>query len=82
MEKDQIAKEFAEKLSKFVNNYGCPMKELAQEVLNDHRTLQQTTMRLFMTVIEEWSKQEQYDLRNEQTIKLSKKIMEAVGDAK
>ena len=68
-------------LTSFVNSMSTDKERLfAKAMMNEHRTLQQSTMRLFMTCIEEWSKQKFSDLRNEQTIKLCKKIIEAVGD--
>lgn len=77
---EKWAGEAVQNLTNFVNKYTCPEKVFARLMMNEHRTLQQSTMRLFMATIEEWSKQEHYDLRNEQTIKICKKIMEALGD--
>jgi len=49
---------------------------------NTHRTLQQKMMGVFLKCIKEWSSKKdfQYDLRNEATIILSKKIMKAIED--
>lgn len=79
---EEYAGETLQKLIRFVNKLSCPEKVFAKLMMNEHRTLQQSTMRLFLRTIEEWSKQENYDLRNEQTIKICKKIMEALGDNK
>jgi len=67
-------------LSHFVNNFNCPVEEVTNLIMMEHRTLQQNLMRLIMKLIEKWSQQEYYDLRNEGTIKLCKRIMEAVKD--
>lgn len=49
-----------------------------------HRTLQQGIMRLFLETIREWAEAYdtgQYDARNEATVKLSRKIVDAIeGD--
>ncbi len=65
-------------LTEFVNSFGTDNKLFAQYLMNEHRTLQQSTMRLFVACIEEWSKQKHWDLRNETTIELAKKIMAAL----
>ena len=75
-EVQQIIKE----LFRFVNKFDVPMEEFAQQVIYQHRTLQQNLMRLMIEVIDKWSQQENYDLSNEKTIKLSKKIMEAIKE--
>lgn len=62
----------------FVNNYGMPKKEFAEALMRQHRTLQQSVFDLFLTCINEWAKQEHYDLRNEHTILTSRKIVEAL----
>ena len=54
-------------------------QEFAEEMMNEHRTLQQSMFGLFLRTIEEWSKQKRYDLRNEYTVETSKKIMELLG---
>jgi len=76
----KMVKDAVNNLSNFVNKFGAPDKKFAQEVMNEHRTLQQSMMRLFLATIEEWSKQTQYDLRNEDTIRISKKIMSVMED--
>jgi hypothetical protein len=77
-EEKKKVKAMVEALSHFVNNYSCPNKDFAKQVMNEHRTLQQSMMRLFIATIEEWAKQEYFDLRNEDTIMLSRKIMKAI----
>jgi hypothetical protein len=78
LEEKKKVKTVVEALSNFVNNYSCPNREFAKQVMNEHRTLQQGMMRLFIATIEEWAKQEYYDLRNEDTIMLSRKIVETI----
>ena len=72
------AKELAEELSNFVNGAGSSeFTEFALHVThNTHRTLQQQEMRLFLIVIAHWAGLVDglYDLRNEATVKLAKRI--------
>lgn len=56
-------------------------KEFAKLVTSLHPTLQQSVFRLFLTCIPLWTEKHEngyYDLRNEQTVKLSSKINEVV----
>jgi transposase-like protein len=64
-----------EALSKFANINGRDKDVFAHSVLSEHRTIQQKIFGLFLKTIEEWAKQESFDLRNEHTIKTSKAIM-------
>ena len=69
-------------MSQYTNIGGNP-ELFAACVTSEHRTLQQGMMRLFTACIEKWAEQAdkgQYDLRNEATVKLCKKIVEATGD--
>jgi hypothetical protein len=47
-----------------------------------HRTLQQKVMGLFVRCIERWAglDSDQFDLRNQATVELCKKIVQATGD--
>jgi hypothetical protein len=45
-----------------------------------HRTLQQSAMGLFVKCIEAWASATNFDDRNEATVKLCKKIVDATGD--
>jgi SpoVK/Ycf46/Vps4 family AAA+-type ATPase len=75
-------KNTVEKLSRFVNNMSCPSRIFVEEVMKEHRTLQQSMFSLFLKCMEAWSKlpENHYDLRNEYTVKMSRKIMEAVEE--
>lgn len=59
-------------------NGGLDRKAFVKGVMNEHRTLQQLAFGLFAMCIQEWAKQEHWDLRNEDTIKASKEIVEKV----
>jgi hypothetical protein len=72
--------EVVQTLSDFVNSFNCEYEDFAKEVMGEHRTLQQNIMRLFIATIQEWAKQENFDLRNEDTVKLCKRIIKEFGD--
>lgn len=77
------AQEMARMLDEWVNahHYDDEIKAFAQHVVhNTHRTLQQGIMRLFIATIATWASEGRSDLRNESTIKMSKKIVAALGD--
>ena len=83
MENQITGKTVAEDLSRIVNrmSYGSEdSKGFVHTVTSDHRTLQQQSFGLMMQCIETWSKMENFDARNEYTVKMCKKMMEAVKD--
>ena len=69
------AEEMAGQLLEFVNCYGYNIDVFAKTVINGHRTLQQSVMRLFIATIREMAKARSDD-RNAQTVELAKKIVE------
>ncbi len=72
-------KETAYKLISLLNNYSVDLKEIAEHLANEHPTLQQTFMRLAMYFIYAEAKEGKYsDLRNEQTVKIARKLALAV----
>jgi len=80
---EEFARAAQEQLSRFVNKYGCPQSEFAEFVMSDHRTLQQSMMRLFVECIKGWAEKAEkkdYDLRNEATCKLCQKIVARFDD--
>lgn len=72
--------EAANYIADFVNNMLCDYDGFADEMMKQHRTLQQSTMRLFLTTIKKWAEQTNYDPRNEDTINMCNRIVEALGD--
>lgn len=73
------ARDFANECLDFVNG-GYNKQEFTDTMLTGHRTLQQSFMRLIMNWLKALSEQEYYDGRNEASVKLAKRIMDAVGD--
>jgi len=62
----------------FINDFGAEEEDFAEAVCSDHRTLQQSTMRVFMRCVQKWAKayeSKHYDLRNEATCRLSSEIV-------
>lgn len=66
-------------VSNFVNNFNCDEKCFVDAVLRDHRTLQQSTVRLFFKVIEAFAEvpNNMTDPRNERAVEISKEIIDA-----
>lgn len=67
--------EAAESLLDFVNSFSCEYEQFAKKIAADHKTLQQSVMRLFIATIREMANVTP-DARNEQTVELAKKIVE------
>lgn len=63
----------------FVNIYGYDAETFAKTICAGHKTLQQSTMRLFIATIKEMATVRP-DLRNEATVELAKKITEIAED--
>jgi len=83
-EMEEVEK-LVETLSRFVNRGGSSKSKkeyFVRAVRREHRTLQQLLFSLFMECIKDWAetKEGHYDLRNEATVKTSKKIMTALPD--
>jgi len=81
---EEDIKETVDKLTRLVNNFDIPATKFAEELCNKtHPTLQQNVMKLFIACIKMWSekyKKGHYDLRSEATCKMSKEIMDKLGD--
>ncbi len=74
---EDMAREFAN----FVNVMGHDVEGFVKQLtMNEHRTLQQRAMAVFLGCIDEWAEkgEHQFDLRNEDTVKLCKRIKEAL----
>jgi len=62
----KTVQELVEDLTDFVNNFGCDKDGFKEAFRRQHRTLQQSTIRLFLEVIEMVGKEDYpTDLRNE-----------------
>lgn len=74
------AAQAADALTDYVNVLGRRYDRFVVAILASHRTLQQNIMRMFMQLVKAWSEVQFTDMRNEGTVTLAKRIMEAVGD--
>lgn len=74
MEREQ-AREAAFDLLRFVNSFTFDADTFAETIAADHKTLQQSAMRLFIRTIKEMSTVVPDD-RNRATVELAKKITE------
>jgi len=77
--KSITGQELGEEVLYFVNQFGFDADSFAKTIAKGHKTLQQSTMRLFMKTIAEMAKVYP-DKRNEQTVELAKKITELAED--
>ena len=76
--KKQEAEKLAQDVLDFVNAFGFDQDTFAETICRGHETLQQSTMRLFMTTIRKMATVTP-DGRNEDAVKLAKKIV-AIAD--
>lgn len=76
--KKQEAEKLAQDILDFVNAFGYDEEAFADAICRGHKTLQQSTMRLFMTTIRKMATVTP-DGRNENAVKLAKEIV-AVAD--
>lgn len=75
--------ELAEAITDFVNSFNPKSDEFIQALFREHRTLQQSTIRLFLEVIEAAAKEEyRTDGRNEASHQIAKDIVEGFRLAK
>lgn len=80
MSRNVTAQELAQKISTFINGASSDdIESLAQEMVYDHRTLQQRTFSLFLCYCLKM-KQNDFDLRNEASRNIAKKLMDERGD--
>lgn len=71
---------YREMVCDMVNDCGFQDDELAEQMANEHPTLQQNFMRLCRKFIVKMSQKTYYDGRNESSVKMAKKMVEAIKD--
>jgi hypothetical protein len=79
------AEEIVHKLEDFANSFitGKFEEHFADMITSCHRTIQQNIFRLFLPTIKKWARayeENRYDLRNEDTVKTCKKMIDALGE--
>ncbi len=80
-EREERAREAARNLADAINEMGFNVDVFADELLRQHRTLQQNAFGAFLAVIDKWAglASNRFDARNEFTVEQSRKIVEALG---
>lgn len=73
------AEALANDILDFVNVFGCDEERFADTICRAHKTLQQSTMRLFVTTIRKMA-EVQPDERNHNTVRLAKRISEIADE--
>lgn len=76
-DRHQFCRDF---VSNMVNDFGFEDDELAEKMANEHPTLQQNFMRLCRKFIVKMSQKTYYDDRNESSVKMAKKMVEAIKE--
>ncbi len=81
-EREERAREAARNLADALNEMGFDVDMFADELLRQHRTLQQTAFGTFLATVKAWAvlPANRFDLRNEFTVEQSRKIVEALGE--
>ena len=79
---EERAREAARNLANAVNEMSFDQAAFADELLRQHRSLQQNAFRSFLAVIGAWAKlaPNQCDLRNEYTVEKSREIVDLLGE--
>lgn len=83
LEEEKEVKEIVDKLFHHCNSMSYDITLFAKAVTSQHPTIQQNIMRLFVECFKMWAEMKEkgwYDLRNEQTCKVSARIMETFKD--
>ncbi len=80
-ERKERAREAARNLASAVNEMGFDVDVFADELLRQHRTLQQTAFGAFLATVQAWAAlpASHFDARNEFTVERSRMIVEALG---
>jgi len=66
--------QLAQAISNFCNRMGTDQKAVARALANDHPTLQQGIMRLFVAFVQEMAQKSYTDARNERSVELARQI--------
>jgi len=74
-ERDNAGTILGEEFSRFVNNYNCKEDQFVEKILNDHPTLQQSSMRVILKVVEGMAAKEYVDGRNQSSRDVCRKLL-------
>ena len=73
--------DIVKEISNYVNSYRSDYKEFARLMSYEHRTLQQQFTKLCIAWLKELAETENYDLRNEDSIKFAQSIKDKLDKA-
>ncbi len=81
-EREERAREAARNLADALNEMGFDVDVFADELLRQHRTLQQNAFGAFLTTVKAWAglSRNRFDLRNEFTVSKSREIVSMLGE--
>ncbi len=79
---DSEAKALAARISNFVNCLGHDDGELVHEMVRDHPTLQQATVRLVINYLRAMAEKKYTDGRNEAAVNAARVMINALDEAK
>ena len=81
-EREERAREAARHLANAVNEMGFDVDVFADELLRQHRPLQQNAFGAFLATIRAWAElsENRYDARNEFTVSKSREIVATLGE--
>ncbi len=80
-QREERAREAARNLTSALNEMGFDVDVFADELLRQHRTLQQTAFGAFLAAVKAWAAlaPSRCDARNEFTVDQSRRIVEVLG---
>lgn len=71
---------YRDTVERMVNDFGFEDEKLAEKMASEHPTLQQSWMRCCFKFIKKMASKSCYDGRNERSVMMAKKMVDAVGD--
>jgi len=74
-ERDNAGALLAEKFSRFVNNFNAKNEQFVKAILNQHPTLQQSSIKLCLQVVEGMAAKEHVDGRNQASRDVCQKLL-------
>lgn len=80
--REERARETARNLADAANEMGFDTEAFADELLRQHRTIQQSAFGAFLATVKAWAAlpPSRFDARNEFTVAKSREIVEALGE--
>lgn len=82
MTHEEEARHAVDVMAKFNNNFGYDIATFVNAMAQQHRTLQQCFTNVCLSWLRHLAEAEDYDLRNEASVKIAKQIVKAVEDVR